>query len=257
MTASEHGPEHPTPSGPETSPEDDLAALRDGEAALLATAEKLDAAELTEPSLLPGWSRGHVLTHLARNADALVNVLEGRPMYASAEARDHDIEVGAARPLAAHLDDLRTSAARLDRAFAGYGGERWENLLELRNGVTDRAAALPFRRRVEVELHHYDLDAGRELADLPAGFAERAVGYLARRFTGNPEVPATELRAADGRTWHTGRAFNPEDPAGDGTPAPPVVVTGSTAALAGWLAGRTTGGGLTADGGTLPVLPPL
>ncbi|MEV0474381.1 maleylpyruvate isomerase N-terminal domain-containing protein, partial [Streptomyces prunicolor] len=30
-------------------------------------------ASVAEPSRLPGWSRGHVLAHLARNADALVN----------------------------------------------------------------------------------------------------------------------------------------------------------------------------------------
>ena len=27
------------------------------------------------PSALPGWTRAHVLTHLARNADAMVNLL--------------------------------------------------------------------------------------------------------------------------------------------------------------------------------------
>ena len=30
-----------------------------------------------QPSLLPGWTRGHVLSHLARNADAMVRTLAG------------------------------------------------------------------------------------------------------------------------------------------------------------------------------------
>ena len=39
---------------------------------LLATARELDIAA---PSLLPGWTRGHVITHIARNADGYVNLL--------------------------------------------------------------------------------------------------------------------------------------------------------------------------------------
>ena len=56
----------------------DLASVRDATDRLLTAAAKLDNAGVTQPSRLPGWSRGHVLAHLARNADALVNVLQGR-----------------------------------------------------------------------------------------------------------------------------------------------------------------------------------
>ena len=31
--------------------------------------------DMRAPSLLPRWSRGHVVTHLARNADALCNLV--------------------------------------------------------------------------------------------------------------------------------------------------------------------------------------
>ncbi|MGD9481775.1 maleylpyruvate isomerase family mycothiol-dependent enzyme [Streptomyces sp. TRM70308] len=256
-----------TPANGATAPEHDVAVLRESTDTLLAAAARLapadaagaaqEAAVTTAPSALPGWSRGHVLTHLARNADALVNVLEGRPMYASAEARDADIERGAARPLGEQLDDVRETAERLDRAFARYRGEEWQREVELRNGVRDRAAAIPFRRQVEIELHHLDLDAGRTLDELPAEFTGRLIAYLAKRFTGNSEVPATELRDADGRTWRTGRPMNPGGPDGEGDATGPVVVTGSAAALAGWLAGRTPGTGLSTDGGRLPLLPPL
>ncbi|WP_431783940.1 maleylpyruvate isomerase family mycothiol-dependent enzyme [Streptomyces chumphonensis] len=249
-----------------TSPQHDVAALRESTDALLAALEKhADGptgpdALLTEPSHLPGWTRGHVLAHLARNADALVNVLEGRPMYVSAEARDADIERDAPRPLAAQLDDLRATARRLDEVLARYAsgdGGAWEQTVELRNGVTDRAGAIPFRRQVEVELHHLDLDLGHGPDALPAAFTERLTTYLARRFSGNAEVPATELRTDDGRSWRTGRAAEPGGPDGLGDATGPVVVTGSARALACWLAGRTPGTGLSASTGTLPVLPPL
>ncbi|MGW4566945.1 maleylpyruvate isomerase family mycothiol-dependent enzyme [Streptomyces sp. NPDC004561] len=222
----------------------DLACVRDATERLLTAVAALDNASLAEPSRLPGWSRGHVLAHLARNADALVNVLEGRPMYASAEARDADIERDAPRPLDDQLADLRESAAGFRRA--GEAPADWTRTVELRNGVTDDAARVPFRRWVEVDLHHVDLGIGYELKDLPAEFVEREIDFLTRRFSGHPEVPAT--RVTDGtRAWSTGRAAD----------KPEVTVSGPPAELVGWLAGRRDGSGLTTDGGALPKLPPL
>ncbi|MFF8292228.1 maleylpyruvate isomerase family mycothiol-dependent enzyme [Streptomyces sp. NPDC016309] len=221
----------------------DLASVREATDRLLTAAAKLDDAALAAPSRLPGWTRGHVLAHLARNADALVNVLQGRPMYVSAEARDADIERDATRPLAVQLDDVRESAARF-RA-AGEAPADWDRVVELRNGVTDRAARLPFRRLVEVELHHVDLDAGYELEDLPEEFTEREIAFLADRFAGHPTVPPTRLLAA-GSEWRTG-----------GDEGPAVTVSGPAPDLLGWLAGRRDGAALEVTGGPLPVLPPL
>ncbi|QIJ62053.1 maleylpyruvate isomerase family mycothiol-dependent enzyme [Streptomyces sp. JB150] len=222
----------------------DLVSVREATDRLLSAAAKLDNADVTQPSRLPGWSRGHVLAHLARNADALVNVLEGRPMYVSTEARDADIERDAPRPLDAQLADVRASAERFQRT--GAAPADWSRTVELRNGVTDSASRVPFRRWVEVELHHVDLGVGYELEDLPAEFTEREIDFLADRFTGHPDVPPTRL--TDGtRAWSTGRAAD----------APEVTVRGTPADLLGWLAGRRDGSGLTVEGGPLPSLPPL
>ncbi|MBQ1095835.1 maleylpyruvate isomerase family mycothiol-dependent enzyme [Streptomyces sp. b94] len=222
----------------------DLASVRDATERLLTAVGKLDDASVTESSRLPGWTRGHVLAHLARNADALVNVFEGRPMYVSGEARDADIERDAPRPLDAQLADVRESAARLQDAWAVPGD--WSRTVELRNGITDSASRVPFRRWVEVELHHVDLGIGYELEDLPAEFTERETEFLATRFAGHPDVPPTRL--TDGtRAWSTGR----------GASAPEVTVTGPPADLLGWLAGRREGTALSAQGGPLPSLPPL
>ncbi|GAA5209146.1 maleylpyruvate isomerase family mycothiol-dependent enzyme [Streptomyces thinghirensis] len=222
----------------------DLASVRDATERLLTAVGKLDNASVTESSRLPGWTRGHVLAHLARNADALVNVFEGRPMYVSGEARDADIERDAPRPLDAQLADVRESAARLQDAWAVPGD--WSRTVELRNGITDSASRVPFRRWVEVELHHVDLGIGYELEDLPAEFTERETEFLAARFAGHPDVPPTRL--TDGtRAWSTGREAS----------APEVTVTGPPADLLGWLAGRREGTALSAEGGPLPSLPPL
>ncbi|MEU9957019.1 maleylpyruvate isomerase family mycothiol-dependent enzyme [Streptomyces sp. NPDC050982] len=234
----------------------DLASVRDATERLLSAVGKLDNASVAEPSRLPGWSRGHVLAHLARNADALVNVLEGRPMYVSGEARDADIGRDAPRPLETQLTDLRESAARFQET--GAAPADWSRTVELRNGVTDSASRVPFRRWVEVELHHVDLGIGYDLEDLPEEFVEREIAFLTDRFAGHPEVPHT--RVTDGtRAWSTGRVSGdggPERAVGTGG-GPEVTVTGPAPALLGWLAGRRDGSALRVDGGPLPVLPPL
>ncbi|WP_030743232.1 maleylpyruvate isomerase family mycothiol-dependent enzyme [Streptomyces sp. NRRL S-31] len=222
----------------------DLARVREATDQLLSAVAEMDDASLAEPSRLPGWSRGHVLAHLARNADALVNVLQGRPMYTDAEARDADIERDAPRPVEVQAADIRESAARFQAA--GEAPADWTRTVELRNGVTDSASRVPFRRWVEVELHHVDLGAGYELEDLAAEFLERETGFLADRFSGHPDVPATRL--TDGtHAWATGRRTDP----------PAITVTGRPADLVGWLAGRRDGAALEVRGGALPQLPPL
>ncbi|WP_030181509.1 maleylpyruvate isomerase family mycothiol-dependent enzyme [Streptomyces sp. NRRL S-813] len=222
----------------------DLASVQAATDRLLDAVAKLDNAAVTDQSRLPGWTRGHVLAHLARNADALVNVLEGRPMYASAEARDADIERDAPRSLDAQVSDVRTSAARFQEV--GSVPADWSRTVELRNGVTDSASRVPFRRWAEVELHHVDLGIGYELEDVPAEFVEREIDFLAQRFSGHPDVPPTRL--TDGtRAWSTGRE----------AAEPAVTVTGAPADLLGWLAGRRDGSALAVAGGALPALPPL
>ncbi|MGW1071800.1 maleylpyruvate isomerase family mycothiol-dependent enzyme [Streptomyces sp. NPDC002537] len=225
----------------------DLASVREATSRLLTSAGKLDNGAVSEASRLPGWTRGHLLAHLARNADALANVLHGRPMYASAEARDQDIENGAPRPLDVQLTDLRESAARFLAAVEADPGADWTRTVTLRNGVTDTASAVPFRRLIELELHHVDLDIGYELADLPEEFTGRQITYLAKRFSGGAGLPPVTVTATDGRQWHTG-----------GTEGPAVTVTGTAPALLGWLAGRgDKGAGLDTGGAPLPALPPL
>ncbi len=88
---------------------------------LLDDARTLREADLRAPSLLPGWTRAHVLAHVARGADAMRNLLAGarsgrdRPAYASAQAREADIERGAAM----RAEDLMADLAGLGHGPAG------------------------------------------------------------------------------------------------------------------------------------------
>ncbi|MFC9233276.1 maleylpyruvate isomerase family mycothiol-dependent enzyme [Streptomyces decoyicus] len=237
----------------------DVAAVREATDRLLVAVSKLDDAAIGEPSLLPGWTRGHVLAHLARNADALGNLLTWArtdvrtPMYTSPEARQTDIERGADRPLAAHLEDLKETAARFDTAMDSLPKARRAYEVEMRNGVIERADRLPLRRLAELELHHVDLGVGHTVDQLSPAFVDRELDFLATvKFAGHPDLPALELRADDGRRWRTGRPGP-----GAGAEAAPVVVTGSAAALVGWLTGRGDGRKLDSRGSVLPEVPPL
>jgi maleylpyruvate isomerase len=222
---------------------------------LLATATELSDAQAREPSLLPGWTRGHVLTHIARNADGMVNLLTWArtgtqtPMYASAESRAADIEAGAGRPAADLSADVRNSAETLAAAAAAMPGDAWTALVRTLNGPPFPALGVLDRRLSEVEIHHVDVGAGYTHRDWPAGFVADALPRVADSFSGRDDAPRC-LVWADGAP-HGYRI----GPAGDGNP--PVIVHGSPADLLAWLLGRDGGAGLRVFGEaeSTPVLP--
>ena len=144
---------------------------------LLGTARQLTDPALREPSLLPGWTRGHVLTHLCRGADAMRNLLAGaragqdRLAYASAHAREDDIAQGAGRAAAELMADLAASAMALRAVARGLPDGAWQYPVEVLGSPRFPAAGVLTRRLVEVELHHTDLGSGYTPADWPASFA--------------------------------------------------------------------------------------
>jgi maleylpyruvate isomerase len=210
---------------------------------LLDTVARLTDRDLAGPSLLPGWTRGHVLTHLARNADALTNLLTWArtgiptPAYPSREKRDADIEAGSGRPLREQAADLRQAAGRFADTAAEMPGEAWAFALPLER--PQPAAMVVWRRLREVEVHHVDLDAGYRPADWPDSFSHRLLHEV-----------ATDLR--DFKV-----TLDPVDlghPLGLSTGSP--TVTGPAYALAGWLSGRTPGVELSVEpAGPLPQPP--
>src|ERR1700735_2707093 len=105
----------------------------EAQAALLDDIDDLSDDVARRPSRLPGWTVGHVLTHIARNADSLVWRLEGaargelRDQYVGAlEQRTSDIETGAARPAPELVRDVRQSADAVARVMAGLSAAAWD-----------------------------------------------------------------------------------------------------------------------------------
>lgn len=120
-------------------------------------------ADVTEPSLCSGWTRGHVLTHIARNADGIADTLSGAlrgeivARYpGGTAARNAAIDDGAGRTYASLVADVRESAERLDRVLGAVGdADGWGLPTE------DDAPAESWvvRRWREVEIHRVDLAA--------------------------------------------------------------------------------------------------
>jgi maleylpyruvate isomerase len=232
-----------------------LADIQAATGCLLATATRLTDTEVGEPSLLPGWTRGHVLTHIARNADGLANLLRWAstgteiPMYASREARDADIEAGAGRGADALSADVRDSAAAFSEVAATVPERGWTVLVRALRGDPFPASDVLARRLSEVEIHHVDLAAGYGPADWPAEFVAQALPHVAESFSGDDGAPACRI-AADGADYSL--AIGPSSHDG---PVP--LVSGPAHDVLAWLLGRSPGDGLAVhQASAVPVMPP-
>lgn len=232
-----------------TDPAAQLVALRTSTAELLkgVEAEQWSDDDVRAPSLLPGWSRAHVLSHVARNADGIGATLGGalrgevvRRYPEGPEGRNRDIETGASRNVTELLADLRESAERLDRVLAAVADAgAWDAPTEF-----DLPAAhwITARWR-EVEIHRVDLAGRYRAADWPAAFVAlelpQAVDGLAERAATALHIEVTDSPSLAGRTWAVG----------DGEPT---TVAGPDWALLAWALGRPA-----AAAGALTEMPDL
>jgi maleylpyruvate isomerase len=227
-----------------------LSDLQRATSRLLTAAGGLTDEQARAASRLPGWSRGHVLTHLARNGDALRNLLSWArtgvrtPAYASPGARQADIEAGAGRPAAELAADVRAAAGRFEAEAASMPATAWAAVVQWALGDVSARQVL-LMRQFEVHVHHVDLGLGYRPSDWPDRFARAALPIAVTGFAGRDDVPACRIEPAGGEPQQFG-------PAGA---ANPVTVSGPAWALLAWVTGRGTAQSLTADGGALPVLP--
>lgn len=214
-----------------------LDRLRDADRRLVRTVDALEVADWAGDSLLPGWTRAHVVAHLALNAEALGaalrGVVAGEPvaMYAGAEARDADIAELAGADPATRRSRLYAASTELTEAVAAVPEDRLGTVVHRTPGSerTFLAGEVATMRWREVEIHHADLAAGPTAADWPADFAELLVEQLRVR-----AGTATLVASDTGRAWQG-------DPGGPS-------VTGTAADLGWWLSGRGAGETLTSDG---------
>jgi maleylpyruvate isomerase len=241
----------PTPEGAATTAA--LCVRVDAATAgVVATAAALSDEQARGPSLLPGWTRGHVLTHLARNADGLRNLLIWArtgvvtPQYPSSQVRNQEIEAGASRPAAELAADFETAAAVFAAEAARLTDADWMAEVRGMRGPAHPAWFTLWRRLSELEIHHVDLAAGYAPTDWPADFASEVLPRIAHDFA-TPECAAALLQASDDGSQH--RIGPPEQ-------APTITIAGPAYALLAWLLGRSDGSDLIATpAGPLPAVP--
>jgi maleylpyruvate isomerase len=181
-----------------------IRLCRAAHARLLTTAGQVSDEQVRSPSLLPGWTIGHVLTHLARNAESHTRRLEGAlrgedvPRYPGGTAqRDRDIDEGAPRPAADIIADLEPSQRALELAWERSAEAGWPN-----PGLRRPTTSSPASRLEEVEMHHVDLGLGYQPADWPGEYVAWALPRLLAT------VPSRLRRDSDARVlvaWLSGR----------------------------------------------------
>ncbi|MDQ0692495.1 maleylpyruvate isomerase family mycothiol-dependent enzyme [Arthrobacter sp. W4I7] len=219
-----------------------LLQARRGTAFFARKLNELPDAELDSNSLLPGWTRRHVVAHAGYNARAIARLIEWAatgietPMYTSPEARTHEIEFGATlSPIALrHLFDH--SAVHLNVEWRDLPADAWHHKIKTAQGRVVPAEETVWMRTREVWMHAVDLDNGATFSDIPTPVLERLL---------------TDITGA----WHTRgtdtgllvKVDGPELTFGDTTATNPTIITGPLPAVVQWAAGRGTHG-VTATG---------
>jgi len=202
-------------------PAAELAGALEATARLRTLVDRTD--DLGAPSLLPGWTRAHVVAHVVGNARSHIRVLQAAheeevaDQYpGGAAAREQEIAGLAADPALA-VKELHHTAEELAHEWRSTSD--WAVLWQPLKGDAAPVERLVWARWREVEVHAVDLNAGYRPEDWPAPFLSRLLEELRGR---------TDLPSLAG-------------------------ITGPDHALAAWLSGRSRGEGLQ---GELPAIPP-
>lgn len=194
---------------------------------LLGSTIALTESEWHQPVALPGWTRAHVASHLARHADYLRSVLlairagVNQPPPPSRAEQRRQLERGADRPGIELQIDLDAASGGLQKAIENTFD--WTPQIQL-NSTQIPLSALPLARLHDVTVHHLDISDAMDVDSIPAGSAEWLLRWVVFRMTG----------AKGPRITISGDKVHAEIGRGDN----PVEVLGTDARLWGWLTGR-------------------
>ena len=192
-----------------------IALARASHERLLAAASTLTDEQLRAPSRLPGWTVGHVLTHLARNAEGHARRLEGalrgedEPRYPGGmEQRDGDIASGSTRSSSEIVEDVDATNRRLEEVWDRCSSAGWPHA-DLLGGDYWPITESPVRRLREVEMHHVDLGIGYEPTEWPDAYVDWELPQILSTL---PDRVARQADRRDLVAWLSGRRTDPPDP---------------------------------------------
>lgn len=225
----------------------DLNVLQRESGMAMATIASLTDDELAKPTHCEGWTRAHLIAHLALDADATANLVtwavtgQETPAYESREKRDADIEATAELSAAELVKTLEQADARLLEAFRSLrGGVQVETVPTPFSGDVN-VFSLPARRTTEIIVHHDDLDTTWEWHEADPDATVDAIEVCVHRLQAHPGSPGLQIVAREGEEWTVG----------DGSHR----IEGYYEALLPFLAREQVEEGLRHEG-ELPSLPP-
>ncbi|GAA4165295.1 mycothiol-dependent maleylpyruvate isomerase NagL [Gryllotalpicola daejeonensis] len=234
------------------APHAELAFARRGTAYFARKLSELSDDDLDAPSLLPGWSRRHVIAHVGYNARALTHLTEWArtgietPMYASADARDRQLARGETLPARALRNLFDHAAVHLNVEWRDLTDEQWDVEVKTAQGRTVPVRETAWMRSREVWVHAVDLANDGSFLDFPPELVDRLIADVLGTWQRRGESVDLALTPNDRpRLADHGRIV-----LGTGGP----VVSGAAADLARWLTGRGARR-LSASSGELPDIP--
>jgi len=188
----------------------DIGRMQRESAMVMATVASLADDELSKPTKCEGWTRAHMIAHLALGADAMTNLatwaVTGRetPAYESREKRDAEIETAAKLAAAELTGALEQANARLLEAFQKLAdGVQVATLPTLFSGEIN-AFSLPARRTTELIVHHDDLDTTWEWHEADPDAILDSIEVCVLRLQANPGCPGLHVVAGEGEEWIVG-----------------------------------------------------
>ncbi|WP_051023331.1 maleylpyruvate isomerase family mycothiol-dependent enzyme [Nocardia pneumoniae] len=194
-------------------------------------------------SVLPGWTRGHVLScrlaflraahRQVRHAmtGSSVDFYDGgRP------GREAEIAARAHEPADRLVAELTRATSALDETWSALGPSDWDLPANYREPCTLTSVLYGSWR--EAEIHCVDYDLGYSPNSWSPSFCAHLFEFL------TPRIPAgiqVDLIAHEGGTWKLGTGE-------------PVEIRGALTDLAAWLSGRAPQSPVESSSGELPTL---
>ncbi len=216
----------------------ELLTARRGTAFFNLKLDELSDSEMHGDSLLPGWTRRHVVAHVGYNARAIARLMKWAgtgvetPMYESGEARNEEIAFGATlSPV--ELRNLYDQSDRdLNLKWRELPDENWSNLVKNSQGRVIPASDTVWMRTREVWVHSVDLNNGASFEDIPVDVLERMLVDVTDVWKSRGDDAGLLLTVSSAQKLALGDlgAANPE------------IVSGSLAGVTAWACGRGAAG---------------
>lgn len=226
--------------------QDGLLQARRGTAFFARKLNELTDAELDGASLLPGWTRRHVVAHVGYNARAIARLMEWAatgvetPMYASPEARNHEIGFGATLSPIALRNLFDHSAMHLNVEWRDLPADAWHHKVKTAQGRIVPAEETVWMRTREVWIHAVDLDNGATFTDIPAPVLARLLNDITGAWAAGGTNPGLQIEVPG----------SPEPlQFGDDSAKPTVVISGILPDVVAWATGRGVAGVTALQGG--------